>query len=352
MEEYVETVLGPIDPNELGQTLTHEHIRMDYRCCYFKPPLDEHIQKTKSSMAIENLGFIRQYPYSHKENLSFGDENVETMIDEVKEFKRFGGGTLVEVTTSGIQPDYEFLKKVSLATQLNIVCSTGYYLAHTLDESTKGMTVDQLTQSMIKDLTVGRNGIKAGCIGEIGCMYPLLPEERKALEAAAKAQRAVDCPLIIHPGRTKDCIFEIIDILREHGADLSKTVMSHLDRGVETIENILKFAEYSDCYLEFDLFGIEVSHYQPNEEVDFPSDAQRVGMIKTLIDHGYGDRVVIAHDVHTRHRLIKHGGHGYGHILENVVPKMLARGISQADVDKILIHNPKRWLTMKRDSSR
>merc|ERR1719505_201962 len=188
-------------------------------------------------MAIENLGFIRQYPYSHKENLSFGDENVETMIDEVREYKRFGGGTLVEVTTCGIQPDYEFLKKVSLATQLNVVCSTGYYLAHTLDESTKGMTVDQLTQSMIKDLTVGRDGIKAGCIGEIGCMYPLLPEERKALEAAAKAQ-------------------------------------------------------------------------------------------------------------------IKHGGHGYGHILENVVPKMLARGISQADVDKILIHNPKTWLTMKRDGSR
>ena len=48
---------------------------------------------------------------------------------------------------------------------------------------------------MIKDLTVGRNGIKAGCIGEIGCMYPLLPEERKALEAAAKAQVRQYLPL-------------------------------------------------------------------------------------------------------------------------------------------------------------
>ena len=62
------------------------------------------------------------------------------------------------------------------------------------------------------------------------------------------------------------------------------------------------------------------------------------------MDSGYADRVLIAHDVHTRHRLVKYGGHGYGHILENVVPKMLDRGISEDAVKKILVENPKRWL--------
>ena len=43
----------------------------------------------------------------------------------------------------------------------------------------------------------------------------------------------------------------------------------------------------------------------------------------------------------------KYGGHGFSHILDNVVPKMLARGLSQSSIDKILIHNPRTWMTFK-----
>lgn len=66
-----------------------------------------------------------------------------------------------------------------------------------------------------------------------------------------------------------------------------------------------------------------------------------------LVEEGYEDRIVIAQDVHTKNRLVKYGGHGYSHILKNIVPKMLTRGINQNQVDKILIENPKHWLTFK-----
>lgn len=66
-----------------------------------------------------------------------------------------------------------------------------------------------------------------------------------------------------------------------------------------------------------------------------------------LIREGYEDRLLIAHDIHTKHRLTKYGGHGFSHILKNIVPKMLSRGITQNQVDKILIENPKQWLTFK-----
>lgn len=66
-----------------------------------------------------------------------------------------------------------------------------------------------------------------------------------------------------------------------------------------------------------------------------------------LVKEGYEDKIVVAHDIHTKNRLTKYGGHGYSHILKNIVPKMLTRGISQHQVDKILIDNPKRWLTFK-----
>jgi len=42
---------------------------------------------------------------------------------------------------------------------------------------------------------------------------------------------------------------------------------------------------------------------------------------------------------------MKYGGHGYSHILLNIAPKMLQRGISQSAVDKMLKTNPQKWLT-------
>lgn len=76
-------------------------------------------------------------------------------------------------------------------------------------------------------------------------------------------------------------------------------------------------------------------------------DTSNFCRIRMLIDEGYEDRILMAHDVHTKNRLMKYGGHGYSHIFKNIVPKMLIRGISQDKIDKILLANPKRWLTFK-----
>lgn len=72
--------------------------------------------------------------------------------------------------------------------------------------------------------------IKCGVIGEIGCSWPLTESERRVLQATAHAQAQLGCPVIIHPGRNPSAPFQIIRVLQEAGADISKTVMSHLDR--------------------------------------------------------------------------------------------------------------------------
>jgi predicted metal-dependent phosphotriesterase family hydrolase len=54
-----------------------------------------------------------------------------------------------------------------------------------------------------------------------------------------------------------------------------------------------------------------------------------------LVKEGYEDHIVVAHDIHTKNRLTKYGGHGYSHILKSIVPKMLRRGFTQAQVDKV-----------------
>lgn len=57
-------------------------------------------------------------------------------------------------------------------------------------------------------------------------------------------------------------------------------------------------------YLEYDLFGIETSYYQQNEDVFMPSDGQRIQMIQELLKEGYKDKILISHDIHTKHRMV------------------------------------------------
>ena len=66
---------------------------------------------------------------------------------------------------------------------------------------------------------------------------------------------------MIHPGPTEDTPFKILDILESSGADTSHTVIAHLDRTICNDQTLLKLAQRG-CYLEFDLFGTECSHYQ------------------------------------------------------------------------------------------
>ena len=69
--------------------------------------------------------------------------------------------------------------------------------------------------------------------------------------------------------------------------------------------------------------------------------------IENLIEWGYESQIVIAQDVCFKSHLTSHGGKGYSHILESIVPRMRKRGFSNENIDNILIENPKRILTFK-----
>ncbi|GFR72129.1 phosphotriesterase-related protein [Elysia marginata] len=196
---------------------------------------------------------------------------------------------------------------------------------------------------MRQDLTDGVGGIKCGIIGEVGTAWPITDFECRSLRASAAVQDELGCPVIIHPGRHPNAPGEAMRILLEAGGKARHTVMSHLDRTIFDKDCLLEFAKIG-CYLEYDLFGVEVSHYQLTESIDMPSDAQRIQTIKHLLNEGCLKQILISHDIHTKHRLMKYGGHGYSHILLNIVPKMLKRGITQHQVDTILKQNPQTWL--------
>ncbi|KAM9307573.1 N-acetyltaurine hydrolase [Gastrophryne carolinensis] len=342
----VQTVLGLVHPDQLGRTLTHEHLTMTFTCCYCPPPASQ-ATLSHGPILMENLYWLKQNPYSHQENLLLNQE-VEAIKEELRSFKASGGGCIVENTTTGISRDVKTLKNLAEETGVHIVAGAGFYVDNTHSPETRAMPVEQLTQVLVDEILHGadKTDIKCGVIGEIGCSWPLSSSEKKVLQATAEAQTKLGCPTIIHPGRNSDAPFQIVRILQEAGADVSKTVMSHLDRTIFDENKLLEFAELGSI-LEYDLFGTELLNYQFNTSVDMPSDNDRIRGLKLLIDHGYEDKIAIAHDIHTKNRLVKYGGHGYSHILNNIVPKMLLRGISQENIDKILVENPKKWLTFK-----
>ncbi|KAL6468246.1 hypothetical protein MHYP_G00239230 [Metynnis hypsauchen] len=342
----VQTVLGLVDPSQLGRTLTHEHLTMSYECC-FCPPSPEEEAMTTAPMEMKNVHWIQQNPYSHRENLVLSQE-TEAVREELVAFKKAGGGTIVENTTTGIVRNLPVLRQLAKETEVHIVAGAGYYLDVTHSADTKKMTVEKLTDVIVNEVLHGADGtdIRCGVIGEIGTSWPITDSEKKVLRAAAHAQTQLGSPVIIHPGRNNAAPKEIFRIFQEAGGDVSKTVMSHMDRTIYDPAELLEFAKLGS-YIEYDLFGVEMLNYAFNTSVDMPSDSQRVQALAYLIKEGYEDKLVIAHDIHTKNRLTKYGGHGYSHILKNIVPKMLSRGITQNQVDKILIDNPKKWLTFK-----
>ena len=99
--------------------------------------------------------------------------------------------------------------------------------------------------------------------------------------------------------------FEIMRIYLEAGGSAEKAVMSHLDRTLLNDEQLMEFADLG-CYCQFDLFGTEVSFYQLNPPTYMPSDAQRLDKIVKLIENGKVERVLMSHDIHTKHRLVRH----------------------------------------------
>ena len=199
---------------------------------------------------------------------------------------------------------------------------------------------------MSRDITdgVGDTGVKSGIIGEIGCTWPLDRNERKVLRAAARAQRATGAALTIHPGRDPRAPSEILEVIDAAGGDVGRTIMGHLDR---TFHRYAAFKEFADtgCFLEFDMFGLESAYY-PFGAMDMPNDGRRIDLIMRLIADGHLDQILISHDIAFKHLLVRYGGNGYGHILQNAVPKMRTKGMSGAHIDAVLEANPRRALAI------
>ena len=340
-----QTVIGAVDPKTLGPTMTHEHLLIDFSTMFVEPPEASQKFLAHQKLSMENLGWIRYNWTSNLDNLLLIEE--KTALNEAMYYKREGGGTLVDATTIGIGRDPLALSRLARATNLNIIMGAGWYIDKVHPADMGSRTENDLAKQIIKELTEGINEttVKAGIIGEIGCSWPLTDNERKVLRAAATAQSETGAPILIHPGRDESAPNEILEVLAEAGANLERVIMGHLDRTVFSDDTTIEIAK-SGCYMEYDLFGNESSHY-PLPGSYMPNDEQRLEKIQLLMNEGFGEKILVAQDICTKHRLVKYGGHGYHHILQNIIPRMKQKGFSKEEIDNIVTNNPSKILTFE-----
>jgi phosphotriesterase-related protein len=252
---------------------------------------------------------------------------------------------VVELTTGGIHPDPAALARISAASGVRIVTGAGWYYDAYIPDDARTLDVVALTEQMVAQVTEGAWGtaIRCGLIGEIGVSWPMTDFERRSLTAAARAQVSTGAAINIHPGRHPDAANEILGVLEGAGADLSRVILSHMDRSYpDDVEGVVALARR--CIVEYDFFGVESSAWLRG--VDMPNDWMRLRALRRLFEAGLGDRVCISHDICTVPRLLRNGGHGYRHILHNVVPLMRDRGWTDGEVEQLLVHTPRRLLTI------
>ena len=346
MKGTVQTVLGPIDPDTVGATMMHEHILFHAAHIDKRPPDPAKHADFDAPISMEMMSRIRFAGVANRENCVLDD--VPTAIKELNRFVGYGGRTVVDCTSIGIGRDPVRLAEIARATGLNIVMGCSYYLEETYPEGTNVIDASEseIVRRIVDELENGIDGtgIKPGVIGEVGCSWPMTECEIKVLRASARAQRESGALLMIHPGRHLDAPFQILDIARDAGADLSRTVMCHVDRTLSNRDSMRRLGD-SGLVIEFDLFGNEGSFYAWNLSIDMPNDATRVDHLKWLVEQGFGDRLVIAHDIAFKDKLVTYGGQGYGHILENVAPLMRRKGFTEEQLKAILVDTPRRLLT-------
>jgi phosphotriesterase-related protein len=305
----INTLKGPVDTSQLGRTLIHEHV------------------------TIRTPGIGENWP-------ELWDEDGCTVAAHEKftALVNRGISTICDLTTADMGRDMHYLQRVAGQSNLNIVLASGVYWM--VPRYWWGRTADQLAEAFVIDITKGiqGTGVKAGIIKlasdhEAGGVNEL---NEKCLRAGARAHRATGVPIATHNnpptlGREQQRVF------RDEGCDLSRIVIGHVGDTSDT--DYLKELMDAGSYVGMDRFGLDM----------LLSFEERVDTVARLCKDGYGEKILLSHDASCcldwmpDRRAVDAAlpNWHFNHIPDDVVPALLAKGVTQADVDNMLINNPR-----------
>ncbi len=315
----VETVRGPVDVSALGTTLMHEHVFV----------LSEEIR--------------HNYPAGWVE-----DDRVDDAIAKLTALTDRGCQTIVDPTVLGLGRDIHRIRRVADGTSLNIIVATGLYtydkIPHYFEyRVARHGGLAPLAQGFIGDITDGiaGTGIKAALLKCAVDEPGMTPGVERVLRAVARAHAETGTPVTVHTHPGSGAGREVLRVLREENADLSKVVLGH--SGDSTDLDYLSELADAGCLLGMDRFGLDV--ITPFED--------RVSTVVALCERGYAGQLVLAHDAACYIDwfppeiipIFAPKWH-FEHLFDDVLPALRERGVSDAQIDTMMVVNPRRYFTV------
>lgn len=294
------TVLGPIEAAQMGCTLAHEHVLVDF------------IGAEEVSRNRYDAQAARQVILPHLERV-----------------KALGLRTFVECTPAYLGKDPLLLKNLAERTGLQILTNTGYYGARDgvfLPAHAFRETAGQLAERWVRDWREGLEGtgVRPGFI-KIGvtASSSLSGMDRKLVQAAACAHLQTGLTIASH---TVDApVLEELEILRQEGVDPSAFIWVHAHTDSDPRRHVA-VAELG-AWVEFDAVG---EHVEP--------DVQRILAMK---EHGLLHRVLLSHDAGWYEPGKPDGEfRGYTALFEHLIPALKARGFTGSEVELLTVANP------------
>jgi len=311
MAPRVMTVSGPIPPEKVGFTLPHEHTGI---YLWHVPDRWDYWELTPDEIAI---------------------------ADELHDYRRRCGSTLVDLTLPGVGRDPGRLRRLASRTGLHVVMGTGWYREsyYPAEAQIDRRSVDDLAAEMIREFDEGvdGSGIRPGIIGEIGTDKPWVSaREERVHRAAARAAIATGMAISTHGVQSPVALAQL-RVFEEEGVDPARVVIGHAD-SYPVLDHYLAILERG-ANLEFDFIG----HRFASEEAAEP---RLVELIIELLERGYGSQVLLSQDVCHNSQLKANGGFGYTYLQQHFLPTLRTAAAGEGELARITIDNPRRLLTI------
>jgi len=250
----IQTATGPIDSNDLGFTLTHEHVVVG------SPPVRQQFPDLFDRSAI-----------------------LDIAVPNLVAAREAGVRTIVDLTPITLGRAAGLIREASERSGLQIIVATGlYYFPDLYFAFAPG---EHITELFVRDISegIGDTGVRAGVI-KCATQPDMNPFNEKVLRASAQAHRQTGVPIGTHTFVANRTGLDQVRVFKEEGVDLGRVIIGHSDDtdDITYLEEIIA----AGAYVGMDRIGIP--RPRTNEE--------RADMVAALVERGYADRVCLSHD--------------------------------------------------------
>ena len=312
MAGYARTLTGDVPASELGRTLVHEHLAVDWG---------------------EMLGRPNRLDFNY-------DEMVARMVDKMTDLAAAGFGAMTECTPYGAGRYVDLFADVARRSPVRIIASTGFFHESwcPIHPIAAALDVAGMTDLFVREITQGMGStlIRAGLIKIATGEGRISEKEEQIVRAAARARGRTGCPILAHT--TNGMGPELLDVLASEGVAPREVIISHVGFEPEP-------RAYAESLLRR---GANVSFDRIGFAAFFP-DEHWLDLITWALDAGYRDQIMLSHDasVISFGLEIASGENAmadYTSIPRVFVPRLRDCGVDEATLDSILAANPQRVL--------